>query len=343
MAPALSICIPTHDGRAGTLSYALDELLGQAAAGLASRVEVCISDNASRDGTEELIRDLSPQSPAPIRYRRNEANLGPGRNFLQVIEMATGGYCWLMSSDDALAVGGLSRMLELIDEHPGIAGVSTTCQVFDAEMERQLPTPAERFPAGDTTGVVEGLSAIVDELGPAFIGMSGHVVARDLWLEAARTHGETTLMDGLLPHVGLLVGAAQRRPRWLWCPEPLVRWRSVHIPAAIDDFMAGILDDLALSLSRPLGPRDPGYRRAIARFARTNYAAPVLRTMATLPTHTARGRVRLAYVLLRRVWWLPDLWRSMIPSLLVPGLIVRAVRRGRRVAGRRRRLARRPS
>ena len=333
MATALSICIPTHDGRARPLEYGLNAVLRQANDSLASRLEVCVSDNASNDGTGEMVREASGGSPVPIHYRRNAVDLGPGRNILQSIEMASGEYCWLLSSDDALAEGALERMFKLLGGHSGVGGVSTACEVFDSVMERRLPTPTDRFPAGHGPRVIEGLSAIVEELGPCFIGMSAQVVHRGAWLGAARAQGQSALVDGLLPHIVFLVGAAQSRPRWLWCPEPLIKWRAAGgIYGGIDNYMARILEDLAVSLSTYVGPQDPGYRRAITSFARTNYSPHALRTMAVLPTHTVRGRRRLIGVLLRRLYWLPEFWRSMLPSVLIPGIVVRVVRKARRVA-----------
>ena len=51
--PLLSLCIPTHHGRA----VQLDRLLAEIAAQLpdSGSVEVCVSDNGSRDETQEIL------------------------------------------------------------------------------------------------------------------------------------------------------------------------------------------------------------------------------------------------------------------------------------------------
>ena len=56
-APLLSVCVPTHDGRRGALSELLEGLVVQAD-DLPGLIEVCVSDNASADGTTEL-QDLT--------------------------------------------------------------------------------------------------------------------------------------------------------------------------------------------------------------------------------------------------------------------------------------------
>jgi abequosyltransferase len=332
VAPKLSICTPTHDGRARTLLYGLEEIIKQASGNLSSQVEVCISDNASSDGTEELVHGLSARSPIPISYRRNRVDLGLGPNILQAIDMARGDYCWLMSSDDALADGALERILQLLAEHPGIAGVSVACRVYDADLDQSLPTPTDRFPSGDRPRVIEGLGEIVEELGSHFIGISLHIVQRNAWLVGARSYRSSQLVDGLVPHIVFLVGAAHVQPRWLWCPEPLIKWRSTTtITGGLEGFMAGILDHLALSLSAYLSPRDPAYRRAIAKFAKTTLAPRGLRTMAVMPTHSRRGRRELTRVLVRRLYWLPRFWLSMAPSMLLPPVWIKAVRKALRL------------
>ena len=105
MSIRLSICIPTYN-RAAFLGYALDSIIAQAT----DEVEIVVSDNASTDGTEALIRDYQTRFPR-IRYHRNSENLGADRNFLKVVEIAQGEYCWLLGSDDALADGAITAVL----------------------------------------------------------------------------------------------------------------------------------------------------------------------------------------------------------------------------------------
>lgn len=106
----LSICIPTYN-RAAFLGEALESVIGQAT----DEVEIVVSDNASTDHTEALVRDYQSRFPR-IRYHRNPENLGADRNFLKVVELAEGEYCWLLGSDDALAEGAISAVLPLLGD-----------------------------------------------------------------------------------------------------------------------------------------------------------------------------------------------------------------------------------
>jgi len=104
----LSICIPTYN-RANFLGAAIDSVIKQAT----EEVEIVISDNASTDHTEELVREYQTRFPR-IRYHKAKENMGADRNFLKVAELATGEYCWLLGSDDALADGAISTVLPML-------------------------------------------------------------------------------------------------------------------------------------------------------------------------------------------------------------------------------------
>ncbi len=110
MSIKLSICIPTYN-RAAFLGEALDSVISQAT----DEVEIVVSDNASTDNTEALVREYQARFPR-IRYHRNPENLGADRNFLKVVELGEGEYCWLLGSDDALAEGAIATMLPLLGD-----------------------------------------------------------------------------------------------------------------------------------------------------------------------------------------------------------------------------------
>ncbi|EBK6812388.1 abequosyltransferase RfbV, partial [Salmonella enterica] len=83
-------------------------------------IEVCISDNASTDGTEEMIDVWRNNYNFPIIYRRNSVNLGPDRNFLASVSLANGDYCWIFGSDDALAKDSLAILQTYLDSQADI-------------------------------------------------------------------------------------------------------------------------------------------------------------------------------------------------------------------------------
>lgn len=112
--PRLSICIPTYNRRQ-YIEETIASILGQVTLTNASQVEICISDNASTDGTAKLIKKIQDNSTVKIIYSRIETNIGADLNFLRVVELATADYCWFMGSDDACAPGSLEQILREIE------------------------------------------------------------------------------------------------------------------------------------------------------------------------------------------------------------------------------------
>jgi len=128
----LSICIPTYN-RAKYLEQTLASILRQVGEEILPNIEICVSDNASTDGTEALIHQLQQSQRARIVYSRNEKNEGADRNYMRAIELAGGEYCWFMGSDDLLNDGALARMLEQINSGHEIY----LCDRIECDIEMQ--------------------------------------------------------------------------------------------------------------------------------------------------------------------------------------------------------------
>jgi len=107
--PFLSVCIPTYN-RAKFIDEAIESVVTQITDDIKDKVELCISDNASTDNTEEIVDKWSKQSPIPIVYHKNEENLGADKNYLKVVEIANGDYCWFLGSDDKIVEGAISLL-----------------------------------------------------------------------------------------------------------------------------------------------------------------------------------------------------------------------------------------
>jgi glycosyltransferase involved in cell wall biosynthesis len=106
----LSICIPTYNRR-NQLKLCLDRLLPQAQSYL---VPIYISDNASGDGTEELISEYQRIYPL-LFYIKHDVNSGLDINMLRVINMANSSYAWWLGDDDIVVEDGVNHLLEVLD------------------------------------------------------------------------------------------------------------------------------------------------------------------------------------------------------------------------------------
>lgn len=110
--PTLSICIPTWN-RAKLLAVSLEYMLPQFAEVSNDDVELFISDNASPDGTPDVVKKYA-DAGLPITYNRNAENIGPDRNFMLCMQKACGKYIWLLGDDDYMQPGALKLLVNTL-------------------------------------------------------------------------------------------------------------------------------------------------------------------------------------------------------------------------------------
>ncbi len=115
MTPLLTIAIPTYN-RSNYLRMTLEQLASQLCNVPPGTVEVLVSDNCSPDDTGEVVKSLTSDL-MPIRYIRNETNLGWALNFAQAFDMAKGKYILMSGDDDLLVDGALELLLEKLRGH----------------------------------------------------------------------------------------------------------------------------------------------------------------------------------------------------------------------------------
>jgi abequosyltransferase len=113
----ISFCIPTYNRKdylkATVLSIA-NEII---TTNNTRRVQICISDNNSSDGTEEMVRELKTETQVQIVYSKNQVNIGFDKNILKATNLSNAEYIWLFGSDDLIVQGSLVKMIEFIDNY----------------------------------------------------------------------------------------------------------------------------------------------------------------------------------------------------------------------------------
>ena len=108
--PKLSICIPTYNfGQfiGATLKSIVDQI--------DSDMEVIVVDGASTDNTGEVVAPYTSQFPN-IKYYLLEEKGGIDIDMARSMELATGEYCWLFSSDDVMYPDAIARLLSHLDQ-----------------------------------------------------------------------------------------------------------------------------------------------------------------------------------------------------------------------------------
>ncbi len=109
--PRFTIGMPTYK-RCDLLRQSLNSALGQSA----SDYEIVVSDDASPDATEEVVRSFGER----VRYHRNEQNIGMWPNFVRALELAQGEYFSWLQDDDLIHRDFVRRALESFARAPDI-------------------------------------------------------------------------------------------------------------------------------------------------------------------------------------------------------------------------------
>jgi glycosyltransferase involved in cell wall biosynthesis len=117
--PLLSFAIPVRNGEAH-IRRLIDSILAQGI----DDIEIVFSDNASTDQTAEIVQEYQSRDPR-FRYFRNEEDIGQLENFNRVFELSRGRYFRWIGVDDWLEPGYARKCLNLLENNPYLAGVTT--------------------------------------------------------------------------------------------------------------------------------------------------------------------------------------------------------------------------
>ena len=140
-APLFTVFTPTYN-RAHTLDRVYRSLEAQTFRDF----EWLIVDNASTDGTPDLVRAWQDNPPFPIRYLRNERNIGRHGSWNRAVRDARGSLFLEMRSADTYAEHALQRLLDLwesipADQRDGFSAVTVLAQdEFGALRGTRFPT-----------------------------------------------------------------------------------------------------------------------------------------------------------------------------------------------------------
>ena len=111
--PLLTIAIPTFN-RSDFLRTNLAQLNNQTKSCSRDTVELLVSDNASEDATEYIVKSAQ-KSGMIINYVKNANNIGSDANIAQCFNMARGRYVLILGDDDLLMDGLLALLLKHLE------------------------------------------------------------------------------------------------------------------------------------------------------------------------------------------------------------------------------------
>lgn len=176
----LSICIPTYN-RAEYLKRCIKSVVSQDNFN-SNEVEVLISDNASPDNTEQIVK-LFQDKFSNIKYIKNEVNVGAEKNILNLLNSFNGEYCFILTDDDMLLPNSLIKLTQTITHNSECSVFLSSLEVFVEPQKRTyidytFPV-SKKIHKGDINEIVKffNASSVVSRvcLRRGFIDIKGYI------------------------------------------------------------------------------------------------------------------------------------------------------------------------
>ncbi|MEO7122215.1 MAG: glycosyltransferase family 2 protein [Lacisediminihabitans sp.] len=215
--PSVSVALCTHNG-ARYIEEQLRSILGQTVLPL----EVVVSDDASTDGTLELVRHLWTEltgSAPRLVLLHNEIALGVTANFEQAISACTGDLISLSDQDDVWAPGRLEALIAKFENRPQLSLVFSDARLVSS--------------AGDALGasLFEALEISSADLDALRTGDAFATLLRRNLVTGATAAFRRTLLENAAPfemawvHDEWLAIIAAATSEVDWMPEQLIDYR----------------------------------------------------------------------------------------------------------------------
>lgn len=112
----LSICMPTFN-RAPHIERQLSFIVKEARPYLGCEIEILVSNNASSDETDRVIREIASEAGDVFSYTLQSENIGAICNMVSLIKKARGRYVWVVGDDDILRPGVVARVVGLLKQY----------------------------------------------------------------------------------------------------------------------------------------------------------------------------------------------------------------------------------
>lgn len=108
-------------------------------------LEIILIDDASTDGTEEIVKKLKESESYPIRYIRNQENLGVSATRNKGVKLADGKYVAYLDADDWWTEGKLEKQLKRLKQTNGVFCYTgrELCYENGQRMGKRISVPEE--------------------------------------------------------------------------------------------------------------------------------------------------------------------------------------------------------
>ena len=155
--PAVDINMMVYNS-VDTVAAAIDSVLAQTWPAVA----LTLFDNASTDGTMQVLQDYATRQPS-IRIRRNRCNAGPIANIQRAFWFGDADYVMPKTSDDLIAPNYVEQMMGVLLANPECAACHAGSLVFTGANQVSYRYPPEHW---------------LEAIGPDPVARARHVMQR---------------------------------------------------------------------------------------------------------------------------------------------------------------------
>lgn len=213
-----SICVPAYN-RAIHLRPLLDSVFAQDCKDF--EIVICEDKSPQRDQIVAIVREYQQAHPGVIHLHENAVNVGYDGNIRQLVEKASGEFCFFLGNDDLLCPGALSEAARLIRSRDNIGMVLKSYAWFDGTPDKIAQT-IRYF--GEECEFKAGHQAIHACFRRSGV-IAGYIIHRDAAHAAA-----TTKFDGTLFYQMHLTASVLSTMNAVFTPQVLVLCRNGEAP-----------------------------------------------------------------------------------------------------------------
>jgi abequosyltransferase len=308
--PKLTIAIPTYN-RESCLKECLKSIIDQDN----DEVEIVISDNASDDNTEAVVRGYQKRT-SRIQYCRNEKNIGFDANVLNAINCAGGEYIWLFGDDDIMRPGAIEKVLRILKSNANVSLIYLNYSIYSSDLKEMI-TP-------DAMGIAEDMIMDQGEQSLSMLGinltfMSAMVMKRSVCLKVPNT--ERRVGNGFV-HFYLALYVIKDNSSY-FIAQPLLFQRSGNSLKDFKKYINFFVVEIAeiFKAVKPLGFSVSVVRRTISQSIKMYMIRKIANIKRTSP-ESLKGTLK---ILVRHYYSYPRFWIAVFPFYIIPTSLMKQI------------------
>jgi glycosyltransferase involved in cell wall biosynthesis len=138
--PKVSVLIPSY-----TQESVIEQTVMSALMQEYDNLEVVVTDDASKDRTPQILRELQASYPERLRVFLHQTNLGVTQNHTRGLLECRGDFIAFQDGDDLFLPGKINKQVVFMMERPDCAICSHDVDVFDSATGKTLYLWSQRF------------------------------------------------------------------------------------------------------------------------------------------------------------------------------------------------------